>query len=744
MASIATPLAHIAADGREHGLLEHLDGVATRASGAGGHFDSAGFAHVAGLWHDAGKFAADFQAMIRSANGLDAHLEDLKAGRVDHSSAGAVHALAAAPGLLGQALALVIAGHHAGLADFQGSDNGHAPLASRLAAAADRLVAARNGGWNPAAVALAPPQWLGKLPDREACFRQYEFWVRMLYSALVDADFLDTEAFMDPDKAQVRGGFAPLAPLRDKLDARLNRLSHDPQTALGQLRREVLDEARAAALLAPGLFSLTVPTGGGKTLSSLSFALNHALKHGLERVIFAIPYTSIVEQTAQVFRDVLGADAVLEHHSQIGPDGDGSPRHRLAAENWDAPVIVTTNVQLFESLFHNRSSRCRKLHRIARSVVVLDEAQTLPPHLLAPVLDAIRTLSRDYGTTFLLMSATPPALEKRESLTCGLEGVREIAADPQGLAQRLRRVRFHLPADLTLPTPFEALAERLAGHPSVLAIVHRRQDAAELTAALDAQLGEKTTHHLSARMCGQHRSEVLATIKAALRAGRPVRVVATQLVEAGVDIDFPVVYRALAGLDSLVQAAGRCNREGNLPSLGEVHLFVAPALPPPGILQRGLECLRTMLAANPDLDLLLPGTTLNYSRRLFGGVATDARKIQSLREQRQFRTVAERFQMIDQGQEAVIVPYPGSERAIAELRALGPSRERMRAVQRFTVQVNPRTMQALENCDSIERIGDAAQLPLLSDSRLYDLRLGLLESNLPVARSPESLVIDDL
>jgi CRISPR-associated endonuclease/helicase Cas3 len=404
----------------------------------------------------------------------------------------------------------------------------------------------------------------------------------MVFSCLVDADYLATEQFMAPEQAALRPSGQPsISELRDRADSYIDRLAHEadqarPGAAVNAHRARVLSACREAARLEPGFFTLTVPTGGGKTLSSLAFALRHAESHGLNRVITAIPFTSIIEQNAAHIRAALGdlnGKLVLEHHSNLDPQQEKAQtqQNRLAAENWDAPVVVTTNVQLLESLFACRTGRCRKLHRIAHSVIVLDEAQALPPGLLAPTLAALRELVRNYGCTIVLCTATQPALEKRANFPIGIDQPRPII--PHGhreeLFKGLKRVEVEQAGTLS----DDQLVDRLASEDQVLCIVNTRPHAAELFTSLCERLGETNTVerqglevpavgsclHLSANMCPRHRSAVLRLIRRRLETGRPCRVISTQLVEAGVDVDFPVVYRATAGLDAIAQAAGRCN-----------------------------------------------------------------------------------------------------------------------------------------------------------------------------------------
>ena len=682
------PLAHLTPEGRGHALRDHLQAVAAAAARFAGPFGSAEIAYLAGLWHDLGRYTVGFQKMIQEANGFEAHLEGDAGGPRDHSSAGAIHA-AQTLGLGGQFIAFAIAGHHAGLAN-------QSDLRERLRRKADLhgddrcLARARDGGAPAdllAAVAPSlPAHLLGDSPDQH---RRREMWTRMIFSALCDADFLDTEAFYRADQAALRGRSPAIGELSSHLTQRIDALEAGAApTEVNRVRAEVRRACAAAAREAPGVFSLTVPTGGGKTLASLAFALAHAEQHGLSRVVAAIPFTSIIEQSAHAYRDALSIEgAVLEHHSALDPRRE-TAQNRVAAENWDAPVIVTTTVQLLESLFANRPGACRKLHRLARSVIVLDEAQSLPAGMLAPILNGLRTLVRDFGASIVICTATQPAFGKTRWLDAGFEGVREIVPAEARAFERLRRVRTRWPGAHE-PTSYDDRAEEIARERDVLAIVHRRDDARELTAALDRRLGDETTLHLSALMCAEHRSVVLAEIKARKQRGEPMRLVATQLVEAGVDLDFAVVYRALGGLDALAQAAGRCNREGRLDGLGELRVFVAPTRPPRGVPEAALAVTLDMLKGDAELDLFSPSAFETYFRRLYSTRDLDVKRIQEARAALRFKDVAELFKLIDDDWSApIVVPYGDNAASkIEEIERLGPSRDRLRAVQRLSVNV---------------------------------------------------------
>ncbi len=484
-----------------HDLEEHLRAVADLSGAFASVFGHADWGQLAGLWHDLGKYSSAFQNHIARGSGFDpeAHIEG-GAGRVNHSSAGALHAVEKLGGK-GRLLAYLIAGHHAGLPDWHSDEHALASLSQRLEqrqhlqAISD--VTIPTDVLDPAITPSSKP--LGG----EAGLA---LWLRMLFSCLVDGDFLDTERFMDGGEALARGQFSSLETLLDKLVTHMTELTANAMpTHVNRIRAEVLRQCCERASDPPGIFSLTVPTGGGKTLSSMAFALRHAVQHNKHRIIYVIPYTSIIEQTAGIFRDIF-SESVVEHHSNLDPEKE-TAKSRLATENWDAPVIVTTNVQFFESLFAARTSSCRKLHNIVNSIVVLDEAQLLNPELLQPILDTINLLTQHYGVTFVLSTATQPALNSREGFGWtfrGLNGAREIMADPDALYRDLERVVVEMPSDFRDRRSWEEVAAELTTHESVLAVVNTRPDCRELH-----RLMPEGTTHLSAAMCGEHRSQVI-------------------------------------------------------------------------------------------------------------------------------------------------------------------------------------------------------------------------------------------
>jgi CRISPR-associated endonuclease/helicase Cas3 len=740
---------------RAHELAEHLRHVAAGAAANAAHFGGEDWARLAGLWHDLGKYRPGFQRYIREC--VDGHIEGrTPSPEKTHSAAGALHALAvferiggASGKYLARVLAYLIAGHHAGLADWSDSD-AHIGLSFRLDKPESNAEYTQALDKAPDEITAAPSALpsLRNIPGGSAGLA---LWVRMLFSCLVDADFLDTERFMDADKADRRSGAVPLSDMLAVCDAFMTRKAADaPASHVNTLRAGILAECRRAAELPPGVFSLEVPTGGGKTLSSLAFALSHAVRHGKRRVIYAIPYTSIIEQTADVFRQVFAelGEVVVEHHSQAEADErEDTARSRLACENWDAPLIVTTNVQLFESLFAARTSRCRKLHNLVGSVIVLDEAQQLPPEFLQPILDALRLLVTHYGVTVVLCTATQPALGTTHFFgnnLRGLDNIRPIIAKPDALFTQLKRVRVHLPADMHTPTPWPVIAAQIAECDSVLAIVNTRKQARELHRLLPAG-----TLHLSNRMCGAHKARVIQEIKARLKAKRagedirPLRIVSTSLIEAGVDLDVPVVFRALAGLDSLAQAAGRCNREGLLDGLGEVFLFIPPEAAPVGLMRKAADaCISTLhgISGSPlDRALFEP-----YFRTYYRAIDTDKHRIGDLLTQNArevsvaFRTAADRFRLIDDADTAsVVVRYRAEDddtvgMLLNTLAKNGPERWLMRKLQRYIVNIQEREASRLLQQGDIALIPAMPGLYLQANDLLYDHTTGLVDDTKPV------------
>lgn len=730
-----------------HPLAAHLRATGERAHGFLDAVGAGAFGRAAGVLHDLGKYTPEFQRRLAGAPIA-----------TPHSTAGARVAMTRYPSAVGKMLAFCIAGHHAGLANATNGERSRS-LADRLAEKVPEI----DPCWEEEVPldAIEPP----RIKPRSAGHIGFcaSLFVRMVFSALVDADYLDTEAYYaDAQRMRVpRGGHPSLADLANRLEDHLGSLAgRAPDSAVNDMRARVLHNVRAHAGDPPGMFSLTVPTGGGKTLSSLAFALDHAVKLGLSRVIYVIPYMSIVEQTAAVFREALqsgregNSDFVLEHHSAFDEENlsarSGAEKLRLAMENWDAPIVVTTAVQFFESLFARRPSRCRKLHNIANSVVILDEAQTLPLRHLRPCVAALDELARNWRTSVVLCTATQPALGA-EDFRDGFRGVRELAPDPPALAAELRRTRIRSAGTLDDAT----LAARLRATRQVLCIVNTRRHARDLYASLSDAEGVR---HLTTLMCAAHRRERLEDVRTALAKGEPVRLVATSLVEAGVDLDFLQVWRAQAGLESIVQAAGRCNREGRARS-GDVFVF-EPAdgeghRAPPEVGQFA-DAARTVMREHEDP---LSGDAIRaYFRELYwtrGDDGLDAKGIMRLLNERgatldiPFETVARHFQLIETAMVPIIVPNPFGGAETPEASGLVRELERgdrpgrvARRLQPYTVQVPPFARERLVAAGAARIVAEERfeqQFVVLTNTDLYDCGVGLSWDD-PTFRRAEGLI----
>jgi CRISPR-associated endonuclease/helicase Cas3 len=754
-------------------LAHHLAAVGERAAGFAAHFGADAMARAMGLLHDIGKCSEAYQRYIRQPEG------EGEAKGPDHSTAGAREAEQAFGRGFGRLMAFGIAGHHGGLMD--GAD-----LTGRLGKALEDY-----DGWREHAGALPTQQTVADVPFKPNAIDKtfsLAFLARMAFSCLVDADFLETERFYAQsrgDEPPRRGGI--LGPQHlDAVRAHMANCRRD-DTEVNRLRSAILDHANAKAMLPPGLFTLTVPTGGGKTLTSLSFAMEHAAAHGLRRVVYVIPFTSIIEQTAAVFREQvgLGEDAVLEHHSSFdwdqkapatGNDAEAEGAQGLAklrrdAENWDAPIVVTTAVQFFESLFARRPSQSRKLHNLAGSVIVLDEAQSIPVHLLRACMAAIDELSRNYGASVILCTATQPALRKQdEALPMGPQGVaegldisaeRELAPDPAKLYERLKRVDVEWRRDAVGDAE---IAARFAERRQMLCIVNSRAHARELFNVLREQ-GQAGAAHLTTLMCARHRRQMLAQVRAHLAAGEPVRLVSTSLIEAGVDVDFPEVWRAAAGLSSIAQAAGRCNREGRSAGMGRAVVFEAAGRKVPPMIEAFYAPAREVLRRE-GLDVLGLEAIRDYYEALYwrqGYAALDRAMlpdgetlaiIPAIRETARsaefpFARMAQAFRLIDEAMDPVIIPYDDIAREA--IRALTkepfPPAGVRRRLQQYVVPVPPRARNTLLDRGAVQAIrpeeyGDRFMV-LVEEKpgflpELYDADIGLQIDLDPANRSAES------
>jgi len=724
-------------------LAEHLRRTAERAALFAADLGLEKLAYVTGLFHDLGKYNPDFQRRLDGAK-----------IQVDHSTAGARLLLDLTGGVdrvMAELVAYAILGHHAGLPDRKTSD--HSCFAERIRRFQNRLDSCWQKELAGYELENLMPDWFGRVLTRDNPHHAFDLSVivRMLFSCLVDADYKETERYYAAIEGREVDRNWPLLQdvlpdLRARFDVYMAGLNSDGE--VNRLRREILEHVRGKAGMAPGLFTLTVPTGGGKTLASLGFALDHAAARGLSRIIYAIPFTSIIDQTAKIFRDVLGEEYVLEHHSAIELDeaaarkraaGDVDwpetrDRLKLAMEDWAAPIVVTTNVQFFESLFAARTSRARKLHNIAGSVIILDEAQTIPLPLLKPCVRMLDTLARLFRCSIVLCTATQPALGKPHFADgLDLEG-RELAPEPKRLFHSLRRTHV----DRAGPMNNDALVAALREAPQGLVIVNSRRHALDLHRQAKAE-GLDGLLHLTTRQCAADRREILVKVRERLRAELPCRVIATSLIEAGVDVDFPRVWRAEAGLDQVLQAAGRCNREGRRPvEASIVTVFEAPDYKPPSEIKSLIGSAERAISGFAG-DLQSLEAIERYFREIYWqkGEGLDAgnicKKFQlGLNETDfAFREVANRFRMIESDMQPVVVRW--DEKAKEAVNKLGQERilsgKVARELQSYVVQTPAKARALLiENGHVVfaypELRGD--QFAVLERNSLYDGDVGLL------------------
>lgn len=689
---------------------EHQQGVAYLAEKFSHEFDMGEWGRIMGLLHDKGKEKKAFQQHIKKESGLEPDI--LVNGDYKHAYVGALVAKQLFPKhhmLMDNALM----GHHRGLYDY-----GEMVEMMKLDIPEDVSV-------DEVSADLGLPK-IGSPKD-------IHHLQRMLYSCLVDADYLDTEAFMQPEQSKLRGNHVTMKQLEEKMNTFLDALRCNAfDSEVNRIRNEVQNYCLAKSEGEVGFYSLTVPTGGGKTLSSVLWAIKHALKNDLKRIIIAIPYTSIITQTASVLRSIFGDDNVLEHHSNVNMTDDENSeirkRLKLATENWDYPIVVTTNVQLFESLFSNKPSDCRKLHNLAKSVLILDEVQTLPINFLQPIVDTLDTLKRVFGTSILFTTASQPALtgdivgsNKLVSFE-GLPEIEEIIPEEAKLHDRLRRVGLEF--DETRSN-YDEIAVRMAKYPRVLCIVNTRNDAKEIYSRLPK---EGICLHLSRMMCPDHVRTTIEQVKTALKqdSNAIIRVVATQLIEAGVDIDFPVVFRQEAGLDSILQAAGRCNREGKM-DLGTTYVFSLQKPLPPGFIT---QTNNARLGMGKNYDWFSSEAMNAYFKQLYSRTPTfDKANIKDLlyKPELQFETAASEFNMIDGNTTSVIINWKNSMDLVEQLRREGPNYRLMKALAQFSVNVRNNDWKKLLATGAIEELFEG--IYVISDKGFYDNQVGLVFEN---------------
>ena len=696
---------------------EHSKGVANLAATFADKIGFGDWGMVLGMLHDKGKEQQEFQRYIRKVSGYMPEIKNVE--RTPHAYVGALMAQQLYPKFF-PLLSMPIMAHHAGLYDYT-------DFIKKMEVEMPTDVQSEKS------MKLEMPK------DKAFNPQDFHHLVRVLYSCLVDADFLDTEEFMDEARAESRKKQKPISELLPLLEQYLSELSEkSAMTELNVLRSSIQELCRQSASEIPGFYSLTVPTGGGKTLSSLLWAMLHAVRHGKDRIIIAIPYTSIIVQTAAILRKIFGAENVLEHHSvfdaevafnEYGEDIDGMKlSQRLATENWDYPIVVTTNVQLFQSMFSNKPSSCRKLHNICNSVLILDEVQMLPMEHLQPIVDGLSAYQRLFNTSVLFTTASQPVLSG-EHRGCnpmvklkGLSSVKEIIPDEMCLHDKLRRVNLHFDKQ---PVDYDALAEKLLQHDKVLCIVNTRKDAQEVYSRLPQ---EGCVYHLSRMMCSAHIQKVIAEIKDALKNPevKTIRVVATQLIEAGVDIDFPIVFRQEAGLDSVLQAAGRCNREGKL-GISDAYVFSFNHPLPLGALSKGSNTLKNMIGVS---DWFAPETMEDYFIRLYRNSDTfDKAEVEERMKPGElyFETISKEFRLIDDKGINVVVNYEHSMELVHEIKEKGISYDLMKRLSKYMVNLRERDFKKLMKERLLDEVIDG--IYVLSDCAQYDVSTGLVTDN---------------
>lgn len=697
-------LAHLTEDGRTQTILEHLKGTASLCSAFAAAFDAEAQGQLAGMAHDIGKYSAAFQRRLHGGP------------KVDHASAGAFECLKAQQ----LAAAFAISGHHGGLPD--GGGRGDAAGTGTFWGRINRASQGRLEDYHAWQSEFSLPH--ANTPAFAGTRLEGMFFTRMLFSCLVDADYTDTGAFMD-NSPYLPASSSSMEELWRRLETYVSGW-FPPKGALNMQRCAILEQCMSAgAQYGPGLFTLTVPTGGGKTVASLSFALAQAKARRMKRIVYVIPYTSIIEQTAQVFREILGDENVLEFHFGVQfdqqEDDASSPETApltRSVETWDVPVIVTTAVQFFESLYACQPSKCRKLHNLAQSVLIFDEAQMLPLPYLRPCVWAIAQLVRHYGASAVLCTATQPALDPIFQEFAPEIPIREICPMAEAHWESFRRVSFQQAGTLS----WMDLAARLQQQEQVLCVVNTRRAAREVF----HQLSGSGNFHLSTLMYPAHRRRILDEIRRRLRDGLPCRVVSTSLIEAGVDVDFPAVYRELSGLDSILQAAGRCNREGKRPPEDSIVTIFQGEDPPPRLFETSIGAGKIVLDHCQDVSSRAAiHTYFSTLLDLKGAEAQDAHHILPLMESEffPFRTVAERFHLIESPTTTVYLPLEEGAGLVELLRSGQYSRTLYRRLGQYGVSVYPQHLAALEQAGALEHLEDGSVV--LRDIGLYTQTTGL-------------------
>lgn len=707
-------IAHITEEGKIQTVKEHLDGTAEYCQKFADAFGSGSIGKFTGQIHDIGKYSTEFQKHIRGCNIF-----------VDHSTAGAYESYK----LKNNISAFCIMGHHSGLPDIGGR--------------ADREKSTFYGRCNGAQAGYlkAYDKWKEEIYVEQYTFpsflrardgQQQAFFTRMLFSCLVDADFLDTEHFMKNFERE--NDYDTIEELISKLSRTIAKWKN-PTSELNKIRSEILNACiEAGKVNSTGMFSLTVPTGGGKTIASLAFALYHARKNNLKRVIYVIPYTSIIEQTAETFRQILGERNVLEHHSGISfdmneqEDDPMQEKLKMASENWDIPVIVTTSVQFFESIYSNKSSKCRKLHNISESVIIFDEAQMIPLSQLKPCINAIARLVENYRVSAVLCTATQPALNQQFESFIPQHPILMKEICPENLYNQdvFKRVCFENIGTKTWPE----MADMIKNQEQALCIVNNRKSAQNLYELLLIGNEEKDSgvFHLTTMMYPEHRRKMLAIIRDRLTNHQRCLVVATSLIEAGVDVDFPCVYRELAGLDSILQAGGRCNREGlRTREQSIVSIFKSEAKIP-AMIQTNVQVTEEIMREYEQISS--PEAISAYFKILRNYLSSDQAqdKYGILKmDPRNFKQIAKQFKMIDSSTYTIYIPFDEGKRLIEAYHYGEKSRSLMRKLGRYGVPVYINQLQKLLETGAITPLDeiDTGSYVLL-DTNLYSEKEGLI------------------
>lgn len=697
-------------------LDDHSLGVAKYAYIFANEFGMGNWGHIIGVLHDKGKEKKEFQNYILDINGVPSHKNWTQHGK-QHAYVGSIIARKMYGRSANNFIVNQIVSHHTGLHDYDEIEN---IINQNIPSEVNTNIEKEK---------LDVPKF--KMQDTD-----FHHLARMLFSCLVDADFLDTEDFMDKESSALRKNKATLKDLLPLLENKLKELkAKADHSDVNVIRNKVLQQCIKMADTAIGFYSLTVPTGGGKTFSSLAWAMKHAIRNGQKRIIIAIPYTSIIVQTASVLRSIFGEENVLEHHSNVDPEQIKDERlqekMKLATENWDYPIIVTTNVQLFESMFSNKPSVCRKLHNIVNSVVILDEVQTLPMDYLQPVVDSLKTYHKLFNASFLFTTASQPVLSgliegcNPKAVFKGIDHITEIIPREFKLHDKLRRVKLTINNE---GRTYDEVAEMLIKHKRVLCIVNTRCDAKELYTRLPQ---EGITLHLSKMMCPAHISETLEILKKALKddTNEIIRVVSTQLIEAGVDIDFPVVYRQEAGLDSVLQAAGRCNREGKN-GLSTTYVF---SLSKEHNLPRGdmQAANNARLSLGAGIDWFAPDVMTSYFKQLY--CRKECFDVKDMKhylynpKEICFATAAKEFQLIEDNGINAVVCWRNSFELIQQLLEKGPSYILIKKLSKYMVNINKADFKSLLDMGVISEKKEG--LFVVDYKQQYDEHIGLCIDN---------------